>query len=87
MKDSDYENVNQILLKYGIRKGQVMLRKATLFIDSDGYKGGHGKSAFPSGMEEYTLWLDQFGGDYADLLLYAQYAASISYRYLRKKTK
>ena len=78
-----YESTNEILLRSGLQKGPELvwkalcaLKKVTRFEDPP----------FPLELEDHRWWMEQLTGAEANSVIsYSERAASLAYRYLRKK--
>ena len=78
-----YTKVNNILVKHGVQKGRTLLLQAFSNLRKAGLIF---PSKFPEELIEEKVWMEKLlVGEATDLLAYAGYAASLTYRYLRKK--
>lgn len=78
-----FESVNNILISFGLHKSQKLLWLALCALE----KGQRSEDPpFPPELEEHQWWMEQLTvGEAEDALNYADRAASLAYRYLRKK--
>jgi len=89
MEDSYiYDNVNNIIVSYGVQSGPEMLRRAFYALGTLQYPGVVKVHTFPARLECHREWLKRLHAYKAEeILLYCERATSLAYRYLRKKNR
>ncbi|GEM_PF-5721721 len=77
------QQANDIIMKYGVQSGPIVVRKG---LEALGRVRRCDDPPFPPELESERWWMEQLGNYEAeDLLNYVRDAASLAYRYLRKK--